>query len=211
MDPVTLPDASEEARLLANISTLATRFARRLVATDAAERADEADDIAQSVVLNCLMLMRAGRWRVETTLGAFVASITWREHAFSRRRSTNRSERDAQFLAERMAQHPAWMDAEASLGEGENKRMRSLALSRLPELCQESYRLVREEGATYREAARQLGTSFGKVVRHVARAERMLASRLLDVRSVPAAPPSATRRRRRRRGGAKAASMDFVA
>ena len=201
MDPVTLPDASEEARLLANISTLASRFARRLLATESAERADDAEDIAQSVVLKCLLLMRAGRWRVETTLEGYVASITWREHASARRRSTNRSERDAQFLAEREAQHPAWMDAEASVREGENERMRRLALSRVPMRCRESYRLVREEGATYREAARQLGTSMAMVVRHLARAERLLASTMLDVPSVPAAPPSAIRRGRRRRGG----------
>lgn len=201
MDPVTLPDASEEARLLANISTLASRFARRLLATESAERADDAEDIAQSVVLNCLMLIRAGRWRVDTNLEAFVASITWREHALSRRRSANRGEHDAQFLADRMAQHPAWMDAEASLGEGEDTRMRRLVLSWLPEKCRESYRLVREEGASHREAARLLGVSPGKVIRHVARAERLLASQLLGVRAMPAAPPSATRRRRRRRGG----------
>ena len=201
MDPVTLPDASEEARLLADISTLATRFARKLLASEPDERADEAEDIAQSVVLNCQTLIRARRWRVDTSLEALVASITWREHAFSKRRSTNRSERDAQFLAEREAQHPAWMDAEASVREGENTRMRSLALSRLPTRCRESYRLVREDGATYREAARQLGTTVWKVDRDVARAERLLASRMLDLPSTPAAPPSATRRRRRRRGG----------
>ena len=210
MDIVTPIAASDEEHLLVEVSALANGFARRLVARDAA------DDLAQEVVLDCLVRLRTGRWRIDTTLEAFVASTTWRQHAYAMRRVANRRSRDAQHLAERSARDPAWMDPALSFDAHEDDVLLKRALAELPAGCRAAWVLVREDGATYRNVARRLGISCGLVASHVTRAEQHLAARLLGIRSCHSVPPTVRRpTRRRRRPGrrrtsrrAKASTMD---
>lgn len=192
MHAVTPSDSSDDARLLTRVSSLAHRFARRLAGRDAA------DDLAQEVVLDCLVRLRSGRWCIDTTLEALVASMTWRQHAYANRRTTHRRAREARYLAECGARTPAWMDPARVLDESEESMLRERALAELPARCRAAWLLVREEGVTYRSVSRRLGISCGLVVAHVARAEQHLASRLVDPARWNASPPTRRRRARRR-------------
>ena len=190
MDHVLPPDASEEARLLTQVSVLANRFARRLV------KAEDAADIAQDVVLKCLVRMRSGRWRIDTTLDALVASAVWRHHATLLGRSAPRRGWESQFVAERAAQTPVWMDPAAVVDEGDDEAFRERVLSELPARSRDAFLLVREQGASYLAVADRLGMSAGTVAAHVRRAEHHLAARLLGRRLPLGPPPSMTARGR---------------
>src|SRR5258705_1483177 len=145
-------DSSAEARLLSKISALALRSARRVLRRKD-EDLDAAHDLAQQVVLDCLVRLRTGRWRVHTSLDALVAAMVWRKHAWGMRGEQHRAERGAQYLDEREAQTPMWMDPEAIVEERENETLYRRALSELPARCREAFLLVRDEGVSCRDAA----------------------------------------------------------
>ena len=95
MDRLVSPATSDdEARLLTRVSTLANRAARGL-AQLGLEDFDSADDLAQQVVLDCLVRLRTGRWRVHTSLKALVTSMVWRKSAYATRGQMHRAERGA--------------------------------------------------------------------------------------------------------------------
>ena len=186
-------DPSEEARLLVKVTALANRFARRLLPPD------DAEDMAQQVVLDCLMRLRTGRWYVHTTLRALVRDMVRRKFMWGLRGASGRKARDAQHLDERTACPPMWMDPAVTLEMKEAEALRAQALAELPERCRAAFLLVRNEGVTHREVAARLGISLRLVASHVVNAERHLASRVLDAGAPTKAPPSMGRRPRRRR------------
>src|SRR5258705_11530069 len=110
MDRLIPPMTSDdEARLLSDVSFLATRAARRL-AERGLESPDEVDDLAQKCVLDCLVRLRKGRWHVHSTLDALVASMVWRKSAWGKRGDEHRSAHEAQHVAEREARAPVWIE-----------------------------------------------------------------------------------------------------
>ena len=172
MTLVAPPDAAAESVLLLEVSTLAHRFARRLVGADAA------DDIAQDVVLDCLIRIRTGRWHLRRSLAAFVSAAVWRNHADLLRRSGHRGARDAQHLRDREEASSAWMDPELALDARVLDELSARAVSSLPRACRQVYAMVREERATYEAVADRLGISRATVCSHVATARRRLRRQL---------------------------------
>lgn len=172
MEAVAPHDASDEARLLTDISHLAHRFARRLAGPEAAE------DLAQDVVLDCLVRIRSGRWHVQRSLEAFISAAVWRNHADALRRSGHRRARDAQHLQERAESRSSWMDPALALEERELEAARERALMTLPRACRQVYAIVREEEVSYDAVATRLGISRATVCSHVAMAQRRLRAEL---------------------------------
>jgi RNA polymerase sigma factor (sigma-70 family) len=193
MDPINPGTAIDEVLLLNRVSSLARRIARRLVARHSA------DDVAHDVVLDCLVRLRTGQWRVGTTLEQLVGGMVRNKSLDARRRAAHRRALGPQYGAERDEAPPSWMQPDALLEERENEIRLRRALGELPAQCRAAFVLVRTEEATYREAAKQLGISVGLLAKHVRNAERHLAARLLGRRGWNDTPPSVLRRRPRRR------------
>ena len=169
---------SDETRLLLRVTALANRFASRLVDPD------DADDLAQQVVLECLARLRCGRWHVRTSLRAFVRSMVRHRLIRNEDVANGRGGVDARYEEDRADGPPAWMDPAAMVEMKEAETIRERALADLSERCRAAYLLVREEEAPYRDVAAKLGISVGLVAYYVRNAERHLASRVLD-RRVP--------------------------
>lgn len=188
MDADAYHEPIEEVSFVSEVCRLANGFARRLASDD------DADDIAQQVVLKCLLRLRSHRWRSELSPDALVAHITRRTFANHMRADIRRREREAQYLAERTAVAPGWMNPARGTEEQEECEAHERALAELPASCRSTFLLVREHGMTYREAAQREGISLNVVAKRVARAERMLAGRLLGTSRWRGMPPTMERR-----------------
>lgn len=184
MDTDERSTSGDEARIVDEVRQLAFQCA--LLKTDS----DTADDIAQEVAIDCLLRFRRNRWRVAKSQEALVASMTRRKLSRLKEKTNNLREREEQFMAERTARCPAWMNPAHEVEQREEEVTRAQALEELPEKCRNAFLLVREHGVTHRAVARRLGISLGLVVKHVARAERHLADRLIHVRTWNATPPT---------------------
>ena len=188
MDADALHEPIDENSFVNEVCRLANGFARRLASDD------DADDIAQDVALKCLLRLRNHRWRSELSPDALVAYITRRTHANHMRADVRRRGREAQYLAERTAVAPGWMNPARGSEEEEEFGSHERALAELPTSCRSTFLLVREHGMTYREAAQREGISLNVVAKRVAQAERLLASRLLSTSRWRGMPPSMERR-----------------
>jgi len=184
MDADAFQEPIDETRFVSEVCRLANGFARRLA------RDDVAEDIAQDVGLECLLLLRRQRWRIKSSPEAFIASMTWRANAKRIRDDARRRSREVQYMAERTAVAPGWMDPSREVEEQEERRLYERALADLPAGCRSTFLLVREERMSYREAARRQGISLSIVAKRIAQAERLLADRLLDTRRWRGMPPS---------------------
>ena len=193
MDADAFQAPIDETRFVSEVRRLANRFARRVTSDDIAE------DIAQDVALRCLMRLRRHRWRIESTPEAFVASMTWRMHATRMRDDARRRRRERQYMAERTAVAPGWMNPALAIEEEEDNRSYEHALEELPAVCRSTFLLVRECGMTYRDAARHEAVSLSMVAKRIARAQQFLADRLLDTPRWRGMPPSMERRSRVRK------------
>ena len=92
---------------------------------------DVADDIAQDVVLECLLKVRAGRWRVaREALGAFVRRLVRRRAVDWLRRSQRRSERNAEHAREIRESTHAWMSPDLASEERELAEFHDRALAK---------------------------------------------------------------------------------
>ena len=190
MDTDAHHEPIDEARFVAEVYRLATKCARRLA------RAGDAEDIAQDVALKCLLRLRSHRWCMERSPNALVSSITRRTCKNRKRDDERRESRDAQYLAERTAVAPAWMNPACASDEEQDSELRERALAELPARCRSTVLLVRDCGMTYREAARQEGIAVSIVAKRVARAEAFLADRLICTPRWRGMPPSMEKRSR---------------
>jgi RNA polymerase sigma-70 factor (ECF subfamily) len=161
--------------LLVEITSLANQFARELVKRRGAE------DLAQDVVLECLTAIRSGRWsRDVAPLPAIVSNMV-RRRAIDGLRSRQRSERrEAEFARELFESSRAWMAPDGDLEERELAEFRTRALASLPPACRQAYVLVRDQGASYEEAARILGVSRSGISAFVVKAQRKLKEQLAN-------------------------------
>ena len=174
----------EEARTVDRVRELALRYALRK------PDYDTADDIAQEVAIDCALRLRRNRWRVAKSERALVESMTRNKLSTLKVKKKNRREREEQFMAERSACCPEWMNPARGWEQQEEELIRSQALEELPLKCRSAFLLVRDGGVSRREAGRKVGVSFGLVVNHVARAERHLADCLINVRPWNSTPPT---------------------
>jgi RNA polymerase sigma factor (sigma-70 family) len=166
-DTADTADAAHDA-LLVEIAALARQFAQSAVNRDP-------DDVAHDVVLACLVKMRAGEWTADrASLPGLVRRMVHGKAVDSRRSEGRRTEREAEHGRTLSESPPAWMSPELAMEAQELTELHQQALATIPEVCRRAYVMVREEGATYEEAAARLGVSRDAVASHVVRAQRRL-------------------------------------
>jgi RNA polymerase sigma factor (sigma-70 family) len=197
MDADAFQEPIDENGFVSEVCRLAYRFARRLTCDD------DAEDIAQEVALKCLLRLRSRRWRSDQSPDALVAHITRRTYANRMRADARRRSRDAQYLAERTAVAPGWMNPARPSEEWQESQLYERALEELPEASRSTFLLVRDCGMTYRDAALHQGIALSIVAKRVARAEGFLADRLLDTRRWQGMPPSMERQSRAQQRNAR--------
>jgi RNA polymerase sigma factor (sigma-70 family) len=188
MDADAFHEPIDENSFVSEVCRLANKFARRLVCDD------DADDLAQDVALKCLLRLRRHRWRSDLPPDALVARITRRTHANRKRADARRRSREEQYVAERTAVAPGWMNPSRPSEERDESGLHEQALEDLPEACRSTFLLVRDCGMTYRDAALHEGIALSIVAKRIAQAERLLADRLLDTRRWRGVPPTMERR-----------------
>jgi hypothetical protein len=118
----------QEEALLLQIAALARRRAREVVEPDVA------DDIAQDVVLECLVKMRAGGWCNPLSLAGLIRQMVLRRTVDVYRRDRRRAERSAVHLSESTGTPPSWMQPDLALEEVEYTELRDNVLHVLPEV-----------------------------------------------------------------------------
>src|SRR5690242_5351739 len=111
-------ESVRESVMVEQVRRMAYSFARRLTFNELAE------DVAQDVALDYLLKVRDKHWRLETTLEALVASMTWRKYACRTRREKHRRAAEEQFVAERTARVPDWMQPARDFEAWEDERIR---------------------------------------------------------------------------------------
>lgn len=179
----------QEEQLLLEIAALARRRAREVLEPDVA------DDVAQDVVLECLVKVREGAWCHPASLAGLVRQMVLRRTVDVYRRARRRAERSAVHLSESKAGPPSWMQPDLALEELEYTELRANVLHVLPEGCRRVFAMVREEGLAYGVVATRLGVSRATVCAHVVHAQSKLRTQLIE--SGIAAPlPNAWRQRR---------------
>ncbi len=162
-----------DTAVLVDIGERARRHAARIVDRDTAE------DIAQDLVIDCLERMRAGTWSVRPDgIDAYVGCVVRRRTIDGLRRAQSRAEREAEHARELTEGVHAWMEPELALEARELEALRVRAMAELPEACRRAYLLVREQKASYAEAAAVLGVTTSAVNANVVRAQRKLRARL---------------------------------
>jgi RNA polymerase sigma factor (sigma-70 family) len=160
---------ARQNRYLLKVYALLHRFAPEHV------REDHVDDVVHEIVESILVKVRAGSW-------VYPAVI---EEAFIRRLIVNRRKnrgkerrrgaaRDAEHLRSRELMHPIWTSADQSETEEKLAAIQHEVVEKLPKRCRHAYYMVREEGSSYREAARRLRVSEHTVRNYIVTAHRSL-------------------------------------
>jgi RNA polymerase sigma-70 factor, ECF subfamily len=171
----TRPAPDPVDALLVEISAIAHREAKRIVGSA------DAEDVAQDVVLECLIRLRRGAWAIHpSSLGALVKCMVQRQCLDRLRASGRRAEREAEHASGLADRTPAWMSADVALDEDEMANVHDRALARVPRVARRVFVLVQVEQLSYERAAVQLGLSKSAVSAHVGRAKRHLRRHLLE-------------------------------
>jgi RNA polymerase sigma factor (sigma-70 family) len=161
--------------LLMEIAQLAQRFARELVARDLA------DDVAQDVVLECLVKLREHSWTADTSsIPGLIRSMVRRRSIDCLRRTQRREGRDPEHAGDLLDGVRPWMSPEAASDERELTDLYEETLASLPGKCRRIYRMVREERITYELVAARLGLSRSAVSWHIVAAQRRFRCRLKE-------------------------------
>jgi RNA polymerase sigma factor (sigma-70 family) len=173
-------------RLLITIAALARKRARALLSTDMA------DDVAQDVVLECLLKVREGDSIDEKLLGGLVRQMVRRRVSDLYRGALRSGERNARHVRAQMAEVHAWMHPDLALEEGQLDEMRTSILDGLPTGCRRAFVMVREEELAYSAVASKLGVTRSAVHCHVVEAQRRFR-RQLHACGISVPPPNAQR------------------
>lgn len=175
MDTVPSPDESTEASLLLSVYTIAREYAGSVL------RCDSPEDLAQDVVLECLVRLRAGAWQLDPSrLAGFVRRVAKRRSIDALRRQQRRAVRDAEHAREVSESSRVWMSPELAIEEQELANLHASTLASLSQGCRRSYVLVRSDETSYRIAAERLGVSQAAVCAHVVEAHRSFRRELSD-------------------------------
>ena len=149
------------------------------------------DDIAQDVVLECLIKLRTGQWDVEPDyLRVYVRNAVRMRTVDYLRRSLHRDDRQAEHVREMWEGMHAWMEPDVAREERELSEFHARTLASLPEVCRKTYLMIRDGGASYAEVAERLGVTRSAVNANVVRAQSAFRARLLE-RGIT--PPRATK------------------
>jgi RNA polymerase sigma factor (sigma-70 family) len=160
-------DSWDDDAIVIDIARIAERRAREIVGEQRAR------DLAHDVVLECLVKLRAGTWKVAvSSLQAFVCRMVRRRAIDAVRRSQRSDVRNGEHARERREGAHAWMSPELAMEERELLELHGRTLASLPSGCRRAYVMVREEEATYEAAAERLGLSPATVNVHVVSRER---------------------------------------
>lgn len=125
-----------------------------------AGRAEEREDLCQTLHQRLLVNLREGRFGHRSALHTYVARIT-RYAAIDLLRY--RSRRPEEQAPERMPQTIDADDPERVVQREDRRRSILRALQRSPESCRRLWRMVFVDGLGYREIARRLGVPEGTV------------------------------------------------
>jgi len=182
MDGVTQIGDGETERqdaLVLEIAALAREFALQFA------RRSQVDDVVQNVVLECLVLIRTGRWPVASSLPSLLNRIVRRrtyDQILRRRRATMREKQHSSAI------RPADPSGMSPLLEMENAEVMAAceeALAHMRANPAAIYRAVRQEGWSTREVAKRLKLSVNSVSAHLRRADRGVRSELLALDLMP--------------------------
>jgi RNA polymerase sigma factor (sigma-70 family) len=178
--------------LLTEVSALAHSMAldfSDLIGIDDAY-GDAAEDIAQEIVLDCLIRIREGRWCARTTvLRSYVRNAVYLKTLDYLRRTIRRTDRNAEHVREWCESTHAWMSPDLASEDRELYEFHQRILADVPEICRRTYLMIREGDVSYDEVAEQLGVTRSAVRANVVRAQKVLRARLLERGIV--APPAA--------------------
>lgn len=173
-DPVACGDGVSAA-LEAHRPTLRRYFQRRIAP------GRDAEDYVQDVYLRVLSAAPASG--PITNLRGFLlraASSVWIDR---HRRARARIEQDAQTLTDELSQtitDPAAACPERTAIARDELRALSGVIETLPPVARQAFMLVRIEGLSHKEAARQLGLEPRQVAHHVERSLARLSRSLLE-------------------------------
>jgi RNA polymerase sigma factor (sigma-70 family) len=147
-------------------------------------------DVAQDIVLDCLVKMRAGEWDVPpNAVDSYVfRAVELKAFDLIRRRKRLR-QRELEHGRELDGGTHAWMRPDTSGEDRELHAFYSSTLESLTPACKRTYVMVREHGMTYEEAAQALGISRSAVSANLVRAQRVFREQLLARGML--APPAA--------------------
>ncbi len=178
----------DQSTLLVEISRIAHLRARELT------HRQDADDVAQDVVLECLLQLESGKLGIhDVMLEAFVGRLVATRAIDMSRRTRRRGKREETQAVELNRRTHSWMSPEDTLYESTLDELYAEMLANLPATCRRVYSMVREQDATYQSVANQLGITESAVSRHVVKAQHRIRENLAAY-GISAPPP--------RRGGA---------
>ncbi|WP_206244750.1 RNA polymerase sigma factor [Novosphingobium terrae] len=174
-----MPDDPPEETLEAHRPTLKRYFQRRI------DAGRDAEDYVQDVYLRVLSAEQAAGQepkKIHNLRGFLLraASSVWIDR---HRRAKTRIEQDAQTLTDDLAQtltDPAAACPERTAIARDELRALSGAIETLPPVARAAFMLVRVEGLSHKEAARQLGIEPRQVANHVERSLARLSRSLLE-------------------------------
>lgn len=175
-------EVPNEEAILAEVLKRARRCARRSLSRE------DAEDLAQDIVLECLVNIRNGRQlSITEGLNSFVRTMVRRRLFDAYRANESRDDRDAEFMRELEERPRAWMSPEMALEEAELDEFYEATLASLPAKCRQVFLMVREEGDSYQAVANKLGITRVAVSKHVERAQKHFRAALITHDIVPPA------------------------
>lgn len=162
----TVAQQTLEETFLVEVTTHARRCARRYLTRD------DADDVAQDVVLECLIKLREGGViPASADIPNLVRNMVRRRAIDLRRANTSRALRESASATEpTRGEHTKTPDV--FVEESELQEFFNRTLARLPRRCREVYLLVRRDGATYQSVANETGLTRRAVQWHVVTARQ---------------------------------------
>ncbi len=172
-------EADRQDALIVEIAALAGQFATQFA------RSDEADDVAEEVVLECLELIRGNAWPAVKSLPSFVNRIVARRVFDHAEREQNSVDRDAEYGP---ALHPSNFGRLSPLEELEAAEVMAAcreALAHVRPAAAAVYVAVRDQGMSTSEAAEALALSANAVRAHLRRAELAIRAELLALGLMP--------------------------
>jgi RNA polymerase sigma-70 factor (ECF subfamily) len=175
MDKRSPTDVPAEEAFLIAVSAVARPYARLLASRD------DAHDIAQDVVLDCLTTLRDGGrpFNVMENVG-LVKTMVLRRLLSLHRANDRRAVRDAEHEQERADSTHVWMQPDLGVEAQELEDILEKTIASLPRMCRRVFVMVRDQEASYQTVANVLGISRASVNAHVVSAQRRLRVALIE-------------------------------
>jgi len=169
-------DDDRVEQILIQVARLARTFAAEAMWR---ERKENAEDVADEIVLECLVAMREGRWDVrDDGLGGFIRTIVERRASDFRRGRQRRGTRERAHTRELEKGARAWMSPELGYEEKELRALQDRVLALIPVVCRRAYLMVRDAQMSYEDVAVHMGVSRSAVTSYVVRAQRRFRQEL---------------------------------